>query len=303
MSSRALVLFSGGSDCTLAAAKVAEQKRFDEILLMTYRVPVSCMDENSKRNIPGLAKKYPGVRFTHQMLPVDGVLRSVLAKNKLRNLLRHGLIEASFCLHCRVSMYVRTIMYCLDHDIRHVFDGSNVTMALWVDQTPDGIQIVDRLFASFGISLEHPVFYYVGDDIFDLAKYFAVGESVGRFVHTSTSHELYDLGITTQKNQKSDYQASYRAQPVCLGVVMSLLHSLGLTLPFNSYEKFNGKALEWFTDKTAIFAGLLREYQADRSHSELARVARQGAPPSAEQEGHAVVRSGADERADRQAEL
>ena len=301
MSARALVLYSGGSDCTLAAAKVAEQERFDEILLMTYRVPVSCMDENSKRNIPGLAKRYPAVRFTHEMLPVGGVLDSVLTKHRIRSVLKHGLIEASLCLHCRLSMYVRTIMYCLDHDIRHVFDGSNVTMALWVDQTPEGVQIVDRLFSSFGISLEHPVFYYVGDDLFDLSKYFGTGESVRRFVHTSTSDELYELGITAHKNHKSDYQASYRAQPVCLGVVMSLLHSLGLTLPFRSYERFNGKALEWFTDKTTLFARLLREYEADRDDSELARAARRGAPRSADGEAHPAVCSGADERAGRQA--
>jgi hypothetical protein len=289
MNARALILFSGGSDCTLAAAKVAEQKRFDEILLMTYRIPVSCMDENSKRNIPGLAKKYPETRFTHEMLPVGGVLNTVLTKNKLRNLFKHGLIEASLCLHCRLSMYVRTIMYCLDHDIRHVFDGSNVTMALWVDQTPDGVQIIDRLFASFGISLEHPVFYYVGDDLFDLSKYFAVGEHVGRFVHTSTSNELYELGIVPKGNHKTDLEASYRAQPVCLGVVMSLLHSIGLNLPFKSYQEFNGKALERLSDRTATFAELLREYQADRNDSELARAARQGAPPSAAGEGHAAA--------------
>lgn len=296
MTSRAMVLFSGGSDCTLAAAKVAEQKRFDELLLMTYRVPVSCLDENSTRNVPGLQRTFPDVRFTHEMIPVGGVIASVLAANRLRNVLKHGLIEASYCLHCRLAMYVRTIMYCLDHGIRHVFDGSNVTMALWVDQTPAGVQIVDRLFASFGITLEHPVFHYVGDDLFELSKYFAVGEHVGRFVYTSTSDELFERGITTQKNHKSDLQASYRAQPVCLGVAMSLCHSLGLHLPFQSYEKFNAQALAWYADKTAFFAERLREYEADREHSALARAARRGVTPAAHPE--AVTSGGAAPRAE-----
>lgn len=273
MNKKAIVLFSGGCDCTLAAAQVAEQKDFNEIVLLTYEVPVSCLDENSKRNIPFLEKSFPDIVFTHEMIPVGNILNKVITKKKLQFVLKHGLIEASLCLHCRLAMHIRTIMYCIDNDIRHVFDGSNVTMALWVDQTRKGLEMVDQLYSAFGITAKHPVFYYAGDDLFDLVKY--LGEDdLKNIIHKSTSHELHEMKIIQDKNHKSDYLSSYRVQPVCLGVVMSLAHSLGVNLPFKSYEKFNNKAHKWYRDKIGVFENLLMEYKSRRKDSELGKLIR-----------------------------
>jgi len=271
MAKKAIVLFSGGSDCTLAAAQVAQRGIYDEIVLMTYEVPVSCMDDNSKRNIPSLQKAYPNTVFTHTMIPVGRIIDKILSKKKFSFVLKHGLIEASFCLHCRLGMHVRTIMYCLDHEITDVYDGSNITMALWVDQTCEGIQIVDGLYKQFGITAEHPVFYYGGDDLFNLVRFIS-DDDRKQVINISTSHELYDLGILEKKDHKSDYLESYRAQPVCLGVVMSLMHSLGTCLPFQSYEVFNANALRWYREKTALFTDLLAEYRDHRMQSELGRL-------------------------------
>ena len=84
MSARAVVLFSGGADCTLAAAKAARTGRFQEIVLLTYKVPVSCLDENAGRNVPSLQAAFPDVQFTHVMLPVGAVIDKVLRKKKVR---------------------------------------------------------------------------------------------------------------------------------------------------------------------------------------------------------------------------
>jgi hypothetical protein len=268
MTTRAVVLFSGGSDCTLAAARVAASREFDEIVLLTYEVPVSCMETNSKRNIPHLQRAFPDVTFTHQMMPVGDIINKVITKRKTSFVFKHGLIESSFCLHCRLGMHVRTIMYCLDEGIADVFDGSNVTMAIWVDQTRDGLKLVDELYGEFGVRIQHPVFQYAGDDLFDLLKFMDEDE-LRDIVKKSTSHELYAMGILPEKDHKSDFLASYRAQPVCLGVVMSLMHSLGYSIPLRGYRKYQEAALAWYRDKTALFRELLKEYQGDRQHSEL----------------------------------
>ena len=271
MNRKALVLFSGGSDCTLAAAQVAQKNEFDELLLMTYEVPVSCMDENSKRNIPSLQKAFPDVRFPHVMLPAGRVIDKVITERKLPFVLKHGFIEASLCLHCRLGMHVRTIMYCLDNGIDTVIDGSNITMALWVDQTRKGIELVDKLYGAFGITAKHPVFWYAGDDLFNLVRFLSP-EDLASLVPKSTSRELHEMNVLTQDDHKSDYVASYRAQPVCMGVVMSLMHSLGTCLPFQSYEEFNNKALRWYVDKITVFEKLLREYQSKGVNSKLGRL-------------------------------
>jgi len=272
MKKKAIVLFSGGSDCTLVAAQVAQKGDFDEILLITYEVPVSCFDGNSQRNIPCLQESFPHTKFRHEMISVESVINKVITKRKVRFILRHGLIEASLCLHRRLAMHVRTIMYCLDNNIRHVFDGSNVTMGLWVDQTRKGLELVDQLYGAFGITAKHPVFYYGGDDLFNLVKYLG-REELENIINKSTSHELYEIRVLKEKDHKSDYLASYRSQPVCLGVVMSLTHSLGWSLPFQSYSRFQDNALKWYQDKTGLFRELLVEYQREGKHSELGKLA------------------------------
>ena len=266
----AAVLFSGGADCTLAAAQAAQRGDFDEVVLLTYLVPVSCMDDNSRRNVPHLERAFPQVSFHQEMLPVGPLLEKVISKHRWRFVAKHGLIEASLCLHCRLAMHVRTIMYCLDAGIRDVFDGSNITMALWVDQTRRGIQMVDELYAAFGITIQHPVFYDAGDDLFDLVKYLS-DEDRRKLVPRSTSRQLHELGILADPGQKSDFAASYRAQPVCLGVVMSLMHSIGTVLPFRSYDSYNRDALRWYESKTTLFRTLLVDYRARRADSELGR--------------------------------
>jgi hypothetical protein len=42
-------------------------------------------------------------------------------------------------------------------------------MALWVEQTPKGVEMVDNFFAAFGITIRHPVFYYALDDLLILS--------------------------------------------------------------------------------------------------------------------------------------
>jgi len=244
--------------------------------LLTYEVPVSCLDDNCKKNVPSLEKAFPDIVFTHLMIPVGKIINKIVTKKKFGFVLKHGLIEASFCLHCRLGMHVRTIIYCLDTNIKYVFDGSNVTMALWVDQTRKGIEYVDQLYDAFGIIMRHPVFNYAGDDLFNLVKYLGK-DNLKDIINKSTSHELYEMNIFNDKNHKTDYLASYRAQPVCLGVVMTLLHSLGTCLPFQSYEKYNDNALKWYRDKTGLFKELLMEYQdsllhGNPKHSELGKL-------------------------------
>jgi len=271
MARKALVLFSGGSDCTLAAAHAVMRDGFDEIVLLTYEVPVSCLDDNSKRNIPFLQKQFPETVFTHEMIPSGDILNKVITKKKWRFIRNHGLIEASLCLHCRLAMHVRTVMYCLDNGIQQVFDGSNITMGLWVDQTRQGLALVDQLYAAFGITIEHPVFGYIGDDLFDLIKYLDE-DDLKDTVKKSTSHELHEMQVLQEKDHKSDYLTSYRAQPVCLGVVMSLIHSLGYRIPLRGYAAYAQEALEWYREKTALFEQLLGEYRDRGKESELGRL-------------------------------
>ncbi len=271
MKKKAVILFSGGSDSTLTAGRAAQTGEFDEIILMTYEVPVACLDANSRRNIPALQKAFPEIRFTHVMMPVSRLMHKVITKNKFRSALRHGLVESNLCPLCRLTMYIRTIMYCLDNNIRDVFDGSNITMALWVEQTPKGVEMVDDFFAAFGITIRHPVFYYALDDLFDLVRYLSEDDRK-HLVRKSTSYELHEMNIVPKKDFKADYVESYQAQPVCLGVVLSLIYSFGYKLTYQSYDTFNRNVLKWYAEKLDLHKTLLMEYRDKGRESELGKV-------------------------------
>lgn len=258
----AVVLYSGGSDSTLTASSAATKNMFDKIHLVTYDVPFALLEKNSRKNIPRLESKFPQIAFQHEILDLNDVLAAVMKIRKWRMFFKYGLIEASLCLQCRLAMHARTIIYCIDNKINHAFDGSNICMAVWVDQTTQGLQMVDQLYADFGISVEHPIFHYKGNDDFDMLRFLDQKDLRG-CIDKSTMDELCELGIMSDPTFKSDWSKSYRHQPVCFGSIMTLAHSLCYYMPlYGGYTNYLDRALKWYAEKLAVLRQMVNEYAA-----------------------------------------
>jgi predicted subunit of tRNA(5-methylaminomethyl-2-thiouridylate) methyltransferase len=153
-----VVLFSGGTDSTLAAALCAET--FRRVRLVTYSRFGIASVENSKVNAEALMDRFGRDKITHEIISVDAVFKYVSYENYTKNLLKHGFMNLSTCGLCKLSMHVRTVEYCLENGIRHVSDGANSGMTMFPDQMESVIEKLQAMYREFGITYSNPVFDY-----------------------------------------------------------------------------------------------------------------------------------------------
>ena len=81
------VLFSGGSDSTLAAAVMCEQ--FDKVHLLTYFHPGLPFAERSKINAKRLAKRYGKDKIRHKLINFESIFKHLYYKTYLRDVQRY----------------------------------------------------------------------------------------------------------------------------------------------------------------------------------------------------------------------
>jgi len=149
-------LFSGGTDSTYAAASLTGI--FDKINLVTYQRFGFTYTENSKINAKNLMNKYGESRITHSFINYDREFKILSFKNHLSDFFKYGFYVLINCGVCKLAMDWRTIIYCIDHNIKYVSTGAGKEMAFDPSQDIEVISGVRNLYASFGIQYFTPIF-------------------------------------------------------------------------------------------------------------------------------------------------
>jgi hypothetical protein len=120
---RASVLYSGGTDSTLAAAEMLKQAR--HVTLLTFNPGFIFFVENSRLHAHALKEKFGADRVEHHILPIAEYTRQILFSDVKRDLREYGFdMTALVCMGCRLGMHARAIVYNLEHGIPLLADGS-----------------------------------------------------------------------------------------------------------------------------------------------------------------------------------
>jgi len=152
------VLFSAGSDSSLAAAMAAEC--FREVHLLTYKRLGIFKLGNIVSKVELLGKRYPDAVFNSQVLSIEEFFKDVSYEHYLSNLLKFGLRLVSVCGLCRLAMHWRTIIYCLEYNIKNVYDGASNRSRVFPEQNMEVmVKNISLLYADFGIAYSAPVYY------------------------------------------------------------------------------------------------------------------------------------------------
>lgn len=245
---RVCILYSGGSDSVLAAAVLTD--RFEEIHLLTFTYTrIAEGAERSKVNLQRLKKAYPKNKFVHHIYYLDGLLKEIIQGRLFRDFLKYKLFLMAICPICKIAMHTRTLMHCLDHDIKFVADGANKARGRTY---PEQVEIVMKEYAAF---YEHYGIQYF-NPIYDMSP--------------RTDHILYEMGIYPFPNVKHDALENARIEPNCN--YKSLYHTVAIGYYKNLYgdEKFEEITIKFYREKFGWIHNLIQEYQMKGPESKLA---------------------------------
>jgi predicted subunit of tRNA(5-methylaminomethyl-2-thiouridylate) methyltransferase len=153
-----LVLYSGGTDSTLAAS-IAAEKVHEVHLVSYYRFGLLNSKKGPLVNLARLKKKYPATKFTFNVVNIEKEYKMLVYKSHFSDLIKFGFRTISVCGSCKVAMHWKTIQICKERAITQVFDGASARTKIFPAQ--NRIMMLDALrdlYKGQGIDYKNPVY-------------------------------------------------------------------------------------------------------------------------------------------------
>jgi len=250
------VMFSGGTDSTLAAAMGAEV--FKRVHLATFRTSQMSNVEKVRRGAQVLIDRYGADKMIHRIIDNDALFRKFYFSNYLRDLKKYGLyLTCLLCPACGIGFQVRSLVYCLKYGCRYLWDGLQSEGASehpYAFLHPDIQGGIRELCRDYGVICESPVY--------DISR---------------TDYVLYEKGLTNRRGlklralldsnmQTEEYKKQkdlwHRTQADCTGNVVGLTYLLVAFLPRHGHEASRKLMGSYFAERIEMAQGFLDRYFA-----------------------------------------
>ena len=186
------LLFSGGSDSTLVAARMLERYRTVHLLTFTHRgmyFPAKvCL------RVEALRRKYGEDRFVHHVEDADPLFVRLLHGTRAEDRERYGraFLLMAPCGVCKLAFHTLAIRYNLAHGIRDSVSGAVATNDRYMEQLRPVLDVYGALHRTFGLTYSSPIYEAVRTDL-----------------------ELFRLGITEEESLKYE-RIIFSSQQTCL---------------------------------------------------------------------------------------
>jgi hypothetical protein len=231
------VRFSGGKDSMLAVMQVAPH--FDRVHLLTFGHQMIANLDKPAQNIAKLEQALGTKgKFVHAIYDITATIRHFYeGKGYFSDVKKYGtLARAGTCTACDFSMFVTTMMYCIEHDIKYACAGGNRSeFSGFLDEW--GIGKIKDFADAYGIQWEFPVY----DD------------------------ERCDVTLLEEGLESQTPTLLYGEQACCKGVgFFSNIHLRTYYLPKYGQEKYKGKTLEWLDERIEMADAFIRTVLAHR---------------------------------------
>lgn len=272
-----VVLFSGGTDSTLAAALSTE--RYDKVRLVSYDRFGLFATEKTKVVAKTLKEKFGDEKVAHEIIPYNRLFKHVSYERYLSNVAKHGFFLLSTCGLCKLAMHARTIVYCIDHQVSDVCDGANRGMDLFPAQMEPVIRDLKKLYGRFGIDYGNPVYDYEPPDEGDflekenLALVRPAGGAKGlkekpAEKKKTTGCHLCALGLAPNDNVKgTDFDRA--RQPRCFQFILFNVFARQYYLAGHSEEEYRVRTVALMKDKMDRLGAMIEEYRASGAHAKV----------------------------------
>jgi hypothetical protein len=268
------ILFSGGTDSTCVAARMAETHA--QVHLLTFYEHATRSSTNPVGNVELLKAHFPKTSFVHHLFSVDALVRHFSYERYLRNVREHGLLMLATPGFSSLSWHTRTITYCMDHDITEVADGLTRELMHFPGHMDEVVEQIRLLYERFGIRYHNPVRewptprdqQFIDKVLVNRHEEFNFGGMAQE--RRTTGRYLFELGLFPSDNVKgSRFDQSMQHDCYPFGIYNVLAFWGRLT--FEPYPLFCDKISNVMRKKIEEAAALLDEYRADpRSRSSTA---------------------------------
>jgi len=247
------LLFSGGSDSTLAAIHLLE--KFDRVHLLTFdHAAIPDKGERSFTSADKLRGHFGDERIVHRIINIQDILNKVYRKSHLHDLRRYGLFEVNICAACKLSMYLAMIKYCLEHKLSFAASGANKDARdLISDQMVRVSELLEDFFKRQGITYITPVY------------------DVNR-----SDWELFDFGITDKRDSKARVTRSANTQQAyCENSFPYTIYAKGYHVLRYGQKSLEGTSVKWYKEKIAKYEQRIQDIvfsPGKESYREIARL-------------------------------
>lgn len=271
MSKDAVILFSGGTDSTLTAAKLVGE--FDRIHLITYNRFGFHSTDNVELQVNLLRSKYGAEKFISKIINVDKLFKHISYENYFKNIKEFGLFNLSTCGLCKLSMHVRTVVYCVDNNISYVADGANQAMSMFPTQMKEVIDDLKSMYELYGITYFNPVFDMMGPNEIgfeekmnlQISNDYTVPEieKVNQCSHHKKEEKditpgqaLFDLGLAPSQNVKGS-KYDRKRQPRCFQFIIFNIFAIKYFLHDRTYEEYKEVTVRFYKKKISRVHNLI----------------------------------------------
>lgn len=152
---QAALMFSGGIDSTTAAIRLASE--FDRVHCLTWGNGYGHYRLGRTRARMAELKRLFGDRFQHGVGSVQGLFEDLVVNDIEGNWRRRG-SGFVWCLGCKLAMHAHSVVYCLEHGIRTLADGSSQSTGEMVEQMLVSVYRIHEFYARYGIDYRTPVY-------------------------------------------------------------------------------------------------------------------------------------------------
>ena len=149
------LMFSGGVDSTATAVQLAQS--YDKVHLLTYANGYGHYGFNrTARRVRELNRKLDN-RFVFQLISTHEHFNRMLVDSVSKD---YGAYGSAFvwCMGCKLTMHLRSALYCLENGLVFMSDGSNSDTSEMVEQSLLSLSLIRFFYEDHGIEFGAPVY-------------------------------------------------------------------------------------------------------------------------------------------------
>ncbi|MFX1514472.1 MAG: hypothetical protein ACFFCQ_18005 [Promethearchaeota archaeon] len=252
------VLFTGGSDSTLAAYLMCEM--FKKVHLLTFLISAMGNLDRCQIHVKRLQDRFGKRNVIHTYIDIEKLLKKTFYGTYIYDIRKYKTyLSALFCAACNISMHTRTIIYNKKNEIRFACDGQQADTRLvttekkienlrplWSEQIQKVLELVKNFYKNYDINYFNPVYNIERTD-WELFKRGFLKE-----------RDLKTKGRITQESNHHTFEK--KTEHTCTGQVIGMHYLIHYFFPIHGWKKHEKLSFRYYEEKMKVNSRYIKRH-------------------------------------------